>query len=95
MVESFQFGSRPGNSPERDALLLTGSHVQQILLTLCTDVCGQPLCHSPFVTAQRLCQATGFQNNGYTAVGEGKRNAGKLTHVPVKGHSALPPFPQP
>lgn len=55
MVESFQFGSRPGNSPERDALLLTGSHVQQILLTSRTDVCSQPVCHGPCVTAQRLC----------------------------------------
>lgn len=35
----------------------------------------------------------GFQNNGYTGVGEGKRKAGKLTQVSVRGHGALPPFP--
>lgn len=88
MVESFQFGSNPGSSPERDAVLLTGSHIQQVLLTPRTDICSQPVCHGPCVTAQGLCQATGLQNNGYSGRAERKTKAGKLTQV------SLPPFAQ-
>lgn len=55
MAESFQFSPRLGNSPEWDVLLLVGSHVQQIMLTLSADVCSQPVCHGPRVTAQRPC----------------------------------------